>query len=532
MAEEVNIDIKIEGGDEAIKTVKDLKKQFAEAEDAVFQLAGAGKEGTAEFRKAQLEAAKLKERVDDINESLDQLKPEATFGAFSKAAAGLASGFSAATAASALFGSENEDLAKTLVKVQAAMAFAEGLKGLEGLKDGFKTLGVVIRANPLFLIVTLVTGIGAALFALKDKIEVVGKAFDFFGNIIGKVVQWFKDLSDAIGLSSFALDELTEKINKSATSRIASLERLLKVEEGAYNRRIALAKAEGKETIKLEQEKANRILQIKRQQLDAYNKAIETANEEEKQALKDSHAALVQDILNIQNEILIKNIEFMKTHFKKSGGELETLAKRTTDIVLNATDRMIEGIVEVPESMEVATESFGHLIGDMYLKWMENNKEAIMNTKDAFATLESLSKQGSASQKAFALAQVAIDTALAISALVKASQQNSLNGVTLGASGAAQFTAGLAQILSVVARVKSIISSSNPSTPSFSGGGGGTRSASPQGVNITPLRSTTSTVIDSESVENGQMVVKAIVVESDVTNKQNAVKNIEKKSKI
>jgi len=183
MAEEIVLNIKVEGGD-SLKEVKDLKQQFAEAEDAVFKLAGAGKQNTEEFRKAALEAAALKQEVDNINTSLDDLKPEAKLAAFGKTIAGVSSGFAAATGAAALLGNESEDLQKTLVKVQAAMAFSEGVRGLKDLGEGFKVLKAVILSNPLFLIATIIAGIGVALFAVKDKIAIVGAAFDLLGKVI------------------------------------------------------------------------------------------------------------------------------------------------------------------------------------------------------------------------------------------------------------------------------------------------------------------------------------------------------------
>lgn len=80
-------------------------------------------------------------------------------------------------------------------------------------------------------------------------------------------------------------------------------------------------------------------------------------------------------------------------------------------------------------------------------------------------------------QKGITLAQIAVDTARAISALSANSASNPANSVTFGAAGAAQFAAGLATILSNVAQAKQLLSSSNePSAPNF--GGGSTASTS------------------------------------------------------
>ena len=89
MAEVIVLDLNVDTGT-SLNEVDDIRDAFSQAEDRLFKLAAAGKEGTKQFRDAQLEAAHLKERVDDINESLDDLKPEAKLGAFTRVAGGKA----------------------------------------------------------------------------------------------------------------------------------------------------------------------------------------------------------------------------------------------------------------------------------------------------------------------------------------------------------------------------------------------------------------------------------------------------------
>ena len=75
------------------------------------------------------------ERWSEMQKSTEQTR--AKFESVQKMASGLASGFAAVQGAAALFGLENENLEKTLVKVQAAMAFAQGVGGLKDLIEGF-----------------------------------------------------------------------------------------------------------------------------------------------------------------------------------------------------------------------------------------------------------------------------------------------------------------------------------------------------------------------------------------------------------
>jgi len=293
MAEEIVFKIDVDSG-ASLGEIKDLKKQFAEAEDALFQLAGAGKQGTEEFKKAQLEAAKLKERVDDINESLDDLKPEARLGAFTRVASGVASGFTAATGAAALFGAESADLEKQLLKVQAALAFSEGLRGLGDLTDGFKVLKTVILANPLLTIATILTTIGVALFALKDKIKFVGDAFNKLGEVFDFVIEKIKAFTDWLGISDFEAERVKDNTIKRNEEIIASNNK-------KYDAEIRAAKRARKETEDLEIAKAKSTIEANEaiinsldERVDEEKKRIEelkNANYELSESIKDFEAA-------------------------------------------------------------------------------------------------------------------------------------------------------------------------------------------------------------------------------------------------
>ena len=140
--------------------------------------------------------------------------------------------------------------------------------------------------------------------------------------------------------------------------------------------------------------------------------------------------------------------------------------------------------------------------------------------------------------KASALVQIGIDTAKAISSLVAASQSNALNGVTGGLAGAAQFASGILQITTNMVKAKQLLS--NPSGSVSGGGGGGT---SPQSnTSVTPLTPATqmfgqanqlNTVGQPQSVTAQQnIVVQAIVSESDITNTQNKIDKIKKGSEL
>ena len=138
--------------------------------------------------------------------------------------------------------------------------------------------------------------------------------------------------------------------------------------------------------------------------------------------------------------------------------------------------------------------------------------------------------------KASALIQIGIDTAMAISSLVKASQQNIANGVTGGVAGAIQFASGILQITTNMVKAKQLLSNPNGSVSS-SGGGGGTDTTSVtqatpavqmfgQGNNLNSQGGTKSVNA------NQNMVVTAVVSETEITQTQTKISKIQQSAEL
>lgn len=80
---------------------------------------------------------------DSMREAMETIEPTTQkFESVQKIATGVASGFAALQGVTALLGIENENLEKTLVKVQSAMAIAQGIGGLKDLYEGIARWGV------------------------------------------------------------------------------------------------------------------------------------------------------------------------------------------------------------------------------------------------------------------------------------------------------------------------------------------------------------------------------------------------------
>jgi hypothetical protein len=182
---------------------------------------------------------------------------------------------------------------------------------------------------------------------------------------------------------------------------------------------------------------------------------------------------------------------------------------------------------------------------------VENNRK-VRDAKLAFAkdTVDGLTNLGGLLikdqkklekfNKASALIQIGIDTAKAISSLVAAANMNPANSVTGGGAGIAQFAAGVIQIATNIAKAKQLLTS--PSTPVTAGGGdtgGGdtgsnTATMIPQAAQLFGSSNNANTMSAGGSTSDGggNMMVTAVVSETQITNVQKKINMINKNSEL
>jgi hypothetical protein len=281
-----------------------LTTRMGEAEDRLYELAAAGQTTTQEYKEllqtvGQYRQVQIKTdlAVDGASQTMTQKLGSALNGA--------TSAFSTTQGAMALFGSENEALEESLLKVQAALAIQQGVDGLTtsykelGGKTGIATkaqavFNFVMNLNPILLIVS---GITLAIAALLK-----------FTSVLDPVIDGLKNFGDAIGLTDFAAEEKEKndkkrdaetiaRANKRLTEidkEIAAREKLRKnidyaysVQDKAAQRQIELLKAQGKDTTNLEKARLKAALSYQTQlQTETYlliqqnkEKSLLTANE-------------------------------------------------------------------------------------------------------------------------------------------------------------------------------------------------------------------------------------------------------------
>lgn len=127
----------------------------------------------------------------EVQKSTEQTR--AKFESVQKMASGVASGFAAVQGAAALLGGENETLQKTFLKVQSAMAIAQGVGGLKDLIEGFSQAKTAFKGATMGLKTftaglstmkkaLISTGIGALVVAVGTLIAYWDDLMALFGN--------------------------------------------------------------------------------------------------------------------------------------------------------------------------------------------------------------------------------------------------------------------------------------------------------------------------------------------------------------
>jgi hypothetical protein len=240
MALNASIDLTVNKPD--FKSMKaEIRELTVAAQQAVMQFG----EFSPEAIKAEKALAQARDRMEDFNDRVKAVNPD-KFAQLNTVVSGVARGFQAAQGAMALFGNQSEELEKTMVKLQGAMALAEGLEGLGKVQQQFGAIaknikgGVMSAFKALGNMSTLAFGaIGIALTLIIANFDTLKKAVMSLIPGLGSMVKFVGGLvqqfTDWVGITS-AQDRALAKLNKTTEKANDQLDR-----------EIALLKARGDE---------------------------------------------------------------------------------------------------------------------------------------------------------------------------------------------------------------------------------------------------------------------------------------------
>jgi hypothetical protein len=498
MSDNLKIGAEVELDPKSTQNIKTLKQQLRDALKEA-QTLSAQDLGSKEAIAAQKRVAELRDRIEDTNESIAAFTGAGQFKAIGNAVQGIAGGFAAAQGAIALFGGESEELQKTLVRLNAAMAFSQGLSQLEGLKDSFGAVGRMIETNVIPALSTLrgafiATGIGAVIAA----VGVLAANWD-------KVMRFVKGTSYEQEKYTKHLKETTEQTKK-ALEQFDLEEARLRSIGVAEKEIIMLRRQKRQEAIdaqRLELENQKKILE---QQIDNFAKqAAESATglasgnivpyvynmlfgedvkdikgaQDKVKELNDSIRALqVQQYTDLKtfNDLVVKEKEDNRQK------QLKAEEKFTKEMYkqIDAQKRAIQSLREMEEEVDYARwkkdqEEFkkrNDAMIDLEVQKVENQRQLANETFGILQNLNTLAGENFEVQKSLSIAQTGIDTFEATQSSFKAATKNPITTVFPAypyiAAGLA-LTAGLVrmrQMAQIRPGVRSVGGGGAPSTPS------------------------------------------------------------------
>ena len=339
------------------KSGKSLTGQLRGLKQELSALEIAGQDGTAAFNQLLIAASKLEDQIGDTRARVKILASDTfKFDAAVGATQALASGFELAQGAAALFGEENEDLQKALVKITAATAVANSVQQISALikeESAIKTAVLAARTSALTVatgaynvvvgnttglmkglrIAFAATGIGALVIGLALLVENFDKVKQFAFNAIPGLEGFANGVSKVIDETKKLLGIEDPKQQENVFEKLVTLEtRKVKAKEAAINRRIDLLKAENKDTTALEIEREQLLLNFankKKTVIQANAAAIKTAGLDASETLFD----LEQEILDKENAI----------QEKRSANKLKSIeeAKKAAEEEAKAREQLI-----------------------------------------------------------------------------------------------------------------------------------------------------------------------------------------------
>lgn len=295
MAQEiVGVKIQVEGnGGEAVGS---LRKQLKEAQAEVQALSDKFGATSEQAVKAAKKAADLRDRIGDAKALTDAFNPDRKFQAFASSLQGVVGGFTAVQGALGLVGVKSDEVEKTLLKVQSAMALSQGLNSVLESVDAFKNLGTVIQSTALFQkannaattiaiglqrafgVATVQTATGFKI--LKGAIAATGIGLLVVGltTLISKISEWTSSTEDNKAAQE-RLNRALEAQEKLFSEQKESLQR----QRETSVKRAQLANATADEIFKINQDfnKKDREAAV-----DNYNKVLATVKSFEKEKLK------------------------------------------------------------------------------------------------------------------------------------------------------------------------------------------------------------------------------------------------------
>jgi hypothetical protein len=205
--------------------IQPLSGRIGELEDRLYEMASAGEQGTQEFKDLTAEVGKMKKVIVDTDMVVDGMSQTLAQN-LGGALGGITSAFELGAGAMGAMGVESEKVEEALLKVQSAMAIAQGVQGIREAIPAFNGLknSIVSAASGLtnFQKALIATGLGAIVAVVGALAANWDKVTEFLKGTTKQQEAYNEVANKAVEIASEelnALDKLQRTINDETVSR-------------------------------------------------------------------------------------------------------------------------------------------------------------------------------------------------------------------------------------------------------------------------------------------------------------------------
>jgi hypothetical protein len=402
------------------KSGKSLTGQLRGLKQELSALEIAGQEGTDAFNKLLIAAAKLEDQIGDTRARVKILASDTfKFDAAVGATQALASGFELAQGAAALFGEENEDLQKALVKITAATAVANSVQQLSALikeENAVKTavltartfaltaaqgafttvVGASTGAMKVFRLALAATGVGLLVIGLIALVENFDKVKQFAFNAIPGLEGFAKGVGEVIDKTKEFFGIQEQEQNPNVFEKLVEQEkRKVKARESSITRQIDLLKASNKDTTKLEIEREQILIDFAKKKQSVIETTLKSLNRPAEEAS--------EIIFELQQEVLDRESKIKVARIEAANAAAEAIKKAAEKEKKDIEERQKEDIDRLKKRV-----ALGNEVNDRINKERE---EALKEQLDAVAAADdaTLQQQLTALEAQFAIELEATD---------------------------------------------------------------------------------------------------------------------------
>jgi hypothetical protein len=523
-----------------------LTTRMGEAEDRLYEMAAAGQTATQEYQDLLDTVARYRKVQIQTDQAVDAA---ATTMAqkLGGALGGATAGFELMQGIMGSFGAESEEVEKALLKVQSAMAIAQGVQGIREAIPAITAFGTAIKTQAIAALTTLkgaliTTGIGALVVALG----LAANAMGMFGDSTEDAEAEQKKLDDQLEKTNNELERqknLTETVSQTIDDRVRR-ELINAKKRGASEAELNRIQRDGAkdriQTLEAEEAALRKVyLQKSKSGSTKEFEAAETAWLESSRKLTDARLTLDEK----EADITYQRIQERKQQKEKAAKEdkeifdgsvkafdesvidIDTLDNQLYDDMAARDKQQIQDEKDFQQQLldakneGLSAQQDAEYANAQWLKNLDKQKqqdrlEAAQALSDTFGQIANLFGEQTAAGKAAAIAQATIDTFLSAQKAYQATVGIPIVGPVL-----APINAGIA----IAAGIKNIQAIRAVPTPNNSGGGGGGISNSFSGATAQTQAPSFNIVGNSgvnQLAQLQQTPVQAYVVSGSVTTAQ------------